>query len=162
MLFPMLYWKLNLPLVFIPKHSIFRRRLKNLVALLPSRFVTKQKIFLELFFPAKFLPLDIFRTNNAKRIKFIHDFWRWWLIPSKVTVFAKESILRKISRLKLFWLKSHERIDRFLDALHFSECFIQVWHIDREIQIFQVAKTFVEVLGLWLFLLLRILVQKYV
>ncbi len=70
---------------------------------------------------------------------------------SKVTVFAKGSSSRKISCLKLFWLKSHERFEKFNEcwyreifwcATFWSIFYSSLLRRSRngwEIQIFQVA-----------------------
>jgi len=104
MIFQMLYWKLNLLLVFIPKHSIFWRRLKSLVALTTQPFCDK-KIFLELLFQQNLYNWIYFGQITQKESSscmISHD--DGWF-SSKVTVFAKDSILRKISYLKLFLVK---------------------------------------------------------
>ncbi len=138
MLFPMVYWELNLLLVCIPKPSIFCRRLKNFVVLTAQLFCNEKKFFLNYFFLHNWTYFEQITQKELSSCMISEDDGSF---SSKVTVFAKDSILRKISCLKLFWLKSHEWIDKFNQcwyrsifrcATHFGECFIQVWYIDRE------------------------------
>jgi hypothetical protein len=100
-------------LLFIPKPSIFCKRLKNFVVLTTHLFCNEKKRFLELFFPAN---LDIFRTNNAKRIKFMHDFWRWWLI-----FFPSDSFCKRLDFTKNFTLKTFS-IKESRVNLKFKQC----------------------------------------
>ena len=135
MLFQMVYSKLNLLLVFIPKYSIFWRRLKNLAVLTTRLFCNEKKYLLNYVFSAKLLQSDIFRTNNAKRIEFMHNFWRWWLIFLQSDNSCKNPILQKLHIQNFFdWtVKNGSKkitkvhIDRVFDALHFGVFFVQVW-----------------------------------
>jgi hypothetical protein len=153
-------------LVFIPKHSIFWRRLKNLVVLFTQPFCDEKKMFLELFFPAKFLQLDIFRTTNAKRIKFMNDFWRWWLISFQSDSFCKRLNFTKSFTLKTCLIKESRANRQIFSCAAFSwMLYSSSTHgsLNTNFSSYKnFTRTFFEVLGLWLFLLLRIVVQKYV
>ena len=138
MLFQMVYSKLNLLLVLIPKYSIFWRRLKNLAVLTTRLFCNEKKYLLNYVFSAKLLQSDIFRTNNAKRIEFMHDFWRWWLIFLQSDSFCKRLDFTKNFMFKTFFdwrVKNGSKkitkvhIDRVFVALHFGVFFVQVWYV---------------------------------
>ena len=113
MFFPMVHWKLNLLLALVAKADFVWKTLNKLIILTTYPFHKDKEYFLNYFFCEKFLQSDIFRTNNPKRIAFMHDFRRWWLI-----------ILQSHSSCKRF---------DFTKNFLFNTCLIKNWRTDLKL-----------------------------
>ncbi len=109
-LFPMMYWKLNLVLVFVPKYSFFWETLYTLVVSSTWTFSSNKKSFLNCFFLLSFYDLTYFEQKKHRGFSSCMVVRGCGWCPSKPIVLAKDSLLQKFQSSNFFWLEGQERI----------------------------------------------------
>ena len=136
-LFQMVYWKLYLLLDFIPKYSIFWKKLYSLVVPATWLFSSNKEYFLNCFFLLSLYDLMYFEQIMHKEFSscMVVKGFNW--CPSKLIVLAKDSfyknfnfqiVLLRESRTDLKNFTKHD-IDRAFDALQYGVFFVRIWSV---------------------------------
>ena len=101
-LFPMIYWKLNLLLDFIPKYRFFWKKLRSLVVPATWPFSINKKYFLNCFFLLSFYNLMYFEQITHKELSWCMIVRSCGWCASKPIVLAKDSFLQKFQFSNVF------------------------------------------------------------